>query len=266
MSLLNDLTLGQYLPIESPVHRLDPRTKLCGTLIIMAALMFAKDLWIYGPIYVWMSLVCYLSHLPFATVFKNIRAFSWLLAVTFFAHALFTPGMTLHFAGYHISWITHEGIQQGALFTARLTVIMTVAAILTLTTAPIEVADGLESLLKPFKRIGVPAHELAMMMVIALRFIPTLVEEADRLQKAQIARGANFSSNPILRARKLMALLIPLMLSAFRRADELALAMEARCYRGGAGRTQFRELFLTSRDYLALAMVFMMIILGWLTL
>jgi len=266
MSLLNDLTLGQYLPIESPVHRLDPRTKLCGTLIVMAALMLVKDLWIYGPIYVWMGLICFLAHLPFATVFKNIRAFGWLFAVTFFANALFTPGITLDFAGYHIPWITHEGIHQGALFTARLSMIMTVAAILTLTTAPIEVADGLESLLKPFKRIGVPAHELAMMMVIALRFIPTLVEEADRLQKAQVARGANFSSNPILRARKMMALLIPLMLSAFRRADELAVAMEARCYRGGTGRTQYRELFLSSRDYLALAMVFMMIILGSLTL
>ena len=132
MSLLNDLTLGQYLPIESPVHRLDPRTKLCGTLIVMAALMLVKDLWIYGPIYVWMGLICFLAHLPFATVFKNIRAFGWLLAVTFSAHALFTPGMTLHFAGYQISWITHEGLQQGALFTARLTVIMTVAAILTI--------------------------------------------------------------------------------------------------------------------------------------
>ena len=264
MSLLNDLTLGQYLPIDSPVHRLDPRTKLCGTLVIMAALMLVNNLWVYVPICIWMGIIVHLSLLPFATVLKNIRAFRWLLMITFFAHALFTPGMTLEIAGYQNPWITQEGIEQGALFTARLTAIMVTAAILTLTTAPIEVADGLESLLKPFKRIGVPAHELAMMMVIALRFIPTLVEEADRLQKAQIARGADFSGNPIRRARKMMALLIPLMISAFRRADELAVAMEARCYRGGTGRTQFRELFLTYRDYLAMAMILMMIAIGWL--
>ena len=144
---------------------------------------------------------------------------------------------------------------QGVVFSLRLVVIMLIAALLMLTTAPLDISDGIERLLKPLERFGLPAHELAMMMVIALRFIPTLVEEADRLQKAQAARGADFTGNPIRRVRKMTALLVPLMLSAFRRAEDLAVAMESRCYRGGTGRTQFRVMVLARNDYVAIAAV-----------
>lgn len=259
MSILKDLTLGQYLPADSLVHRLDPRTKIGSALILMAALMFINGLMGFVPIGLGIFAVIGLSGTPYSVVLKNIRAFRWLLLITFLAHSIMTPGTEVTIRETIIPWITQEGLNQGALFTVRLASIMIIAAILTLTTAPIEVADGLESLLSPFKRIGVPAHELAMMMVIALRFIPTLVDEADRLQKAQMARGADFSGNPFRKAKRLTALLIPLMLSAFRRADELAVAMDARCYRGGTGRTHYRELTFEPMDVIAaLALIFVM--------
>jgi len=264
MSIFSDLTLGQFLPVDSVVHRLDPRTKLCGALLVMAGLMFITDARAFLPIVISLTVIIPFASLPYHVVLKNIRAFRWLLIITFSAHALFTPGHDIQLAGLSTEWITYEGVEQGVLFTGRLVIIMTVATMLTLTTAPIDVADGLESLLNPFRRIGVPAHELSMMMVIALRFIPTLVEEAERIHKAQLARGADFSGNPIRRARKLTALLIPLMLSAFRRADELATAMDARCYRGGTGRTRFRELAFSGRDALAGSVLILMIAAGYL--
>lgn len=263
MSLLHDLTLGQYVPVDSPVHRLDPRTKLCGTMLLMAVLMIIRDLRFYPIVLIWLAGVVRVAGLPPTMVVRNLRPFIWLLTITFVAHALLTPGRSAGPVG--IAWLglTAEGLTQGTLFTVRLMTIILLASVLTLTTTPIEVADGLEALLKPFQRIGVPAHELAMMTVIALRFIPTLVEEADRLQKAQMARGADFTGSPIRRARKFMALLIPLILSAFRRADDLAVAMEARCYRGSVGRTQFRALRLAGPDYLALGLTAGLAACGW---
>jgi energy-coupling factor transport system permease protein len=195
---------------------------------------------------------------------NNLRAFRWLLLITFIAHACFTPGQSLAIAGYTLPGLTQEGLVQGMIFTLRLITIMTIAAILMLTTAPLDVSDGLESLLKPLQRFGLPAHELAMMMVIALRFIPTLVEEAERLQKAQMARGADFTGNPIRRARRMTSVLIPLMLSAFKRAEDLAVAMEARCYRGGLGRTHYRNMAMTRNDYIAMSSVIGLLICCWL--
>ncbi len=197
-------------------------------------------------------------------ILNNLRAFRWLLLITFIAHACFTPGSSVAIAGYTLPGLTQEGLVQGMIFTLRLITIMTIAAILMLTTAPLDVSDGLESLLKPLQRFGLPAHELAMMMVIALRFIPTLVEEAERLQKAQMARGADFTGKPIRRARRMTSLLIPLMLSAFRRAEDLAVAMEARCYRGGLGRTHYRNMAMTRNDYLAMSSVIGLLICCWL--
>lgn len=252
MSLLQDLTLGQYLPGDSFAHRLDPRVKLCGTMGLMIALVWVKDPRVFLMLLVLLLAGTWLTGLPSRALLKNLRAFQWLLLITFFANACFTPGQSVVVWNIQLPWVTDAGLFHGALFTLRMMVIMLIAALLTLTTAPLDVADGLESLLKPLKPIGVPAHELAMMMVIALRFIPTLVDEAERLRKAQMARGADFSGNPVRRARKLTALLIPLMVSAFRRADELAVAMEARCYRGGMGRTHYRELRLTTNDYVTI--------------
>jgi energy-coupling factor transport system permease protein len=247
-----NLTLGQYLPGDSPLHRLDPRTKLCSAMGLMVVLLWVQHLPVFAVMLFLLLGVTRLAALPLGMVLRNLYAFRWLLLITFAAHALFTPGQPVAAFGVAMPGLTREGLTQGALFTLRLMVILSIAAVLMLTTAPLDVADGLEALLKPFRRLGLPAHELAMMMVIALRFIPTLVEEADRLYKAQIARGADFSGNPLRRARKMTALLIPLMVSAFRRADDLAIAMEARCYRGGIGRTHYRELALTRNDYLAI--------------
>lgn len=252
MSLLQDLTLGQFLPGDSFVHRLDPRVKLCGTMALMIGLVWVKDPRVFLFLLMGLLAGSWLAGLPTVALLKNLRAFTWLLVITFVANACFTPGESVTIQNIQLSPVTHEGLFQGALFTLRMTVTLLIAALLTLTTAPLDVADGLESLLKPFKSVGVPVHELAMMMVIALRFIPTLVDEADRLRKAQIARGADFSGNPLRQARKLTALLIPLMVSAFRRADDLAVAMEARCYRGGIGRTHYRALSLSMNDYLTI--------------
>ena len=264
MAILQDLTLGQFIPADSPIHQLDPRTKLCSALILMIGLMWVKDLSVFPLILISLSGINRLSCLPPHMIFNNLRAFRWLLLITFIAHACFTPGQSLAIAGYTLPGLTQEGLVQGMIFTLRLITIMTIAAILMLTTAPLDVSDGLESLLKPLQRFGLPAHELAMMMVIALRFIPTLVEEAERLQKAQMARGADFTGNPIRRARRMTSVLIPLMLSAFKRAEDLAVAMEARCYRGGLGRTHYRNMAMTRNDYIAMSSVIGLLICCWL--
>jgi energy-coupling factor transport system permease protein len=230
----------------------------------MIGLMWVKDLSVFPLILISLLGINRLSCLPPHMIFNNLRAFRWLLLITFIAHACFTPGQSLAIAGYTLPGLTQEGLVQGMIFTLRLITIMTIAAILMLTTAPLDVSDGLESLLKPLQRFGLPAHELAMMMVIALRFIPTLVEEAERLQKAQMARGADFTGNPIRRARRMTSVLIPLMLSAFKRAEDLAVAMEARCYRGGLGRTHYRNMAMTRNDYIAMSSVIGLLICCWL--
>jgi energy-coupling factor transport system permease protein len=192
-----------------------------------------------------------LSRLPPSLLLRNLRPFLWLFAFTLALHALVTPGTYLWAAprfGLHVS---REGLGSGAFFTARLAAVITTASLFTLTTAPLELTGGLERLLGPFRRIGLPAHELAMMISIALRFIPVLVEEAERLRKAQLARGADFGGGPIRRARQLVPLLVPLFVSSFERADRLALAMESRGYRGGEGRTSYHELRLHGRDLVA---------------
>ncbi len=250
--MLQNLTLGQYYPGESSVHRLDPRTKLCGALALMAGMIWMKTLPFFFLMLITVAALSRISDIPSHLLLSNLKAFRPILIITFAAHTLFTPGEAVIIGGYTIPGPTWAGMFQGTIFCLRLVTIMLIAALLMLTTAPLDVSDGIERLLKPLERFGLPAHELAMMMVIALRFIPTLVEEADRLQKAQAARGADFTGNPVRKIRKMTTLLVPLMLSAFRRAEDLAMAMEARCYRGGTGRTKFRILVLGRNDYVAL--------------
>ena len=251
MPILGDIALGKYVPGTSVLHRLDPRTKLLAVLLWMTAALASHDV---PPVLAFCTFIvatAYLSRLPPVLLLRNLRSFLWLLVITALLHALMTPGRLV----WHVPWIelniTEEGLQSAAIFTLRLGAVVTAAAMLTLTTSPMELTDGLERLLRPFRRFGIPAHELAMMVSIALRFIPVLAEEAERLQKAQMARGAEFSGHPIARARKLVPLLVPLFLSAFARADRLAIAMEARGYRGGEGRTQYRQLHYDSGDALA---------------
>jgi len=251
MPLLGDIALGKYVPGSSILHGLDPRTKLLAVMLWMTAALASHGVAPSATFCVFIIAAACLSRLPGSLFLKNLRSFLWLLMMTVLLHAFMTPGNLL----WHVPWldlnITHEGLQAAAIFTLRLGAVVTTAALLTLTTSPLELTDGIERLLRPFRRIGVPAHELAMMVSIALRFIPVLAEEAERLQKAQMARGAEFSGHPVARARKLVPLLVPLFLSAFARADRLAIAMEARGYRGGQGRTQYRQLSYRTGDAVA---------------
>ena len=252
--MLKDITLGQYFPGTSFLHQLDPRCKIIATLIVIVAIFLAESLPAYGLITVFILLCFFISHLPLKLILKSLKPLWVIIILTMGIHVFTTSGTVIWQWGIlHITW---EGIRQGALMTARLIYLIVFSSLLTYTTSPIVLTDGIEHLLNPFCRIGVPAHELAMMMTIALRFIPTLLEETDRIMKAQTARGANFTSGSIMqRGRNMIPLLVPLFVSAFRRADDLATAMEARCYRGGEGRTRMHELAYTFRDTIAMIVV-----------
>ena len=260
MAFLKDITLGKYIAADSPLHHLDPRTKFISVLLLMSALFAAEGLapsarkHLFAPLLffaIFLSFIVPLSRLPVGIVLKNLRPFIWLFFFTLIMWALWPPPLP-----YTILWrlpavdlfITMEGLQNGLFFSLRLSLVIIAASLLTLTTAPMELTAGLEKIFNPLRCIGFPAHELAMMITISMRFVPVLVEEAERLYKAQLARGANFTGGPIQRAKNLIPLLVPLFISAFARADRLALAMESRCYRGGTERTHFRELKFGRRD------------------
>ncbi|MGE1062768.1 energy-coupling factor transporter transmembrane component T [Megasphaera paucivorans] len=252
--MLTDITLGQYFPGHSFLHKLDPRAKIMATMIFIIAIFFAESLPAYGVVTAFVVLNFVVSRLPLKLIVKSLKPLWIIIVFTMGIHIFTTPGIVLWQYGF-IS-ITKEGVYQGSLMTARLVYLIIFSSLLTYTTSPIVLTDGIEHILNPFRRIGVPAHELAMMMTIALRFIPTLLEETDRIMKAQTARGANFTSGSILqRGKNMIPLLVPLFVSAFRRADELATAMEARCYRGGEGRTRMNELSYTYRDGIAMAAI-----------
>jgi len=252
--MLTDITLGQYFPGHSFLHKLDPRVKIMATMIFIIAIFFAESLPAYGVVTAFVVLNFVVSRLPLKLIVKSLKPLWIIIVFTMGIHIFTTPGIVLWQYGF-IS-ITKEGVYQGSLMTARLVYLIIFSSLLTYTTSPIVLTDGIEHILNPFRRIGVPAHELAMMMTIALRFIPTLLEETDRIMKAQTARGANFTSGSILqRGKNMIPLLVPLFVSAFRRADELATAMEARCYRGGEGRTRMNELSYTYRDGIAMAAI-----------
>ncbi|MDO5714100.1 MAG: energy-coupling factor transporter transmembrane component T [Tissierellia bacterium] len=247
--MLKDITIGQYFPGETPVHRLDPRFKIILIFLYIISLFFIKTYLPYVFVVAYLFLVVHLSKLPVKIVLKGIRPLKWILIITFIINLLFTPGDIVW--RWRFLKITDQGFHQALFMAIRLVLLVTGTGLLTLTTSPIELTDGIEKLLGPLKKIGVPAHELAMMMTIALRFIPTLIEETDKIMKAQMARGADFESGNILnRAKNLVPLLVPLFINAFRRAEDLATAMEARCYRGGDNRTKLNELELTKEDYL----------------
>ncbi len=257
--MLSDITLGQYYPVESFVHRLDPRIKIVLTVAFIVGVFLGGSLWACIPISAFILLAAMAANLPLKLLIKGIRPLRFILIFTFVLNLFFTSGGdTLVKLGFIV--ITEQGLLTAVRFSMRLVFLVTGASILTLTTPPVVLTDGLERLMSPLSRIGFPAHELAMMMSIALRFIPTLLEEADKIMKAQMARGADFESgNLIQRAKAMVPLLVPLFVSAFRRASDLAMAMEARCYHGSEGRTRLRVLRLTWRDVLACAAVAVMI-------
>lgn len=262
MASFTSITIGQYLPGSSYIHRLDPRTKLLVTVLLIAVLFLVDTFVGYGLITAYVLLAFWLSQVPIKYILRGLRPIIFIIVLTLTLNVFMTPGEILW--QWRFLTVTKEGLVKGAMMGARLILLITGTSLLTLTTSPIALTDGIESLLRPGRRIGIPAHELAMMMSIALRFIPTLLEETEKIMKAQMARGADFESGNLLRrAKSLIPLLVPLFVSAFRRADELATAMEARCYRGGEGRTKLKQLRYTRLDYVALGFSFaFMVVLG----
>lgn len=243
-----DITLGQYYPGESPLHRMDPRAKLLLTLMLIVGVFLADSYPAYLVFFAYVLAAARLSKIPLKLMLKGLKAVYFIVVLTFVLNALFGSGQTALIRWQFLT-ITREGLRTAVFMALRLMLLVFGTQLLTLTTSPIALTDGLERLFAPFSRIGFPAHEMAMMMSIALRFIPTLLEEADKIMKAQTARGADFETgNLMARAKAMIPLLVPLFVSAFRRADELALAMEARCYRGGANRTRMRVLKYSPLD------------------
>ena len=249
--MIKDITLGQFFPGESIVHRLDPRTKLILTLVYIVALFTAGGYFSYGLMLAVLITCILLSKINLKTILKSIKPLIFIIIFTFVLNMLFTKGTPLF--SFWIITITYEGVKQALTMMVRLIMLITGTFLLTYTTSPIALTDGLENLMNPLKKIRIPVHELAMMMSIALRFIPTLIEETDKIISAQKARGADFESgNLIRRAKALLPILVPLFISAFRRADELAVAMESRCYHGGEGRTRIKQLKMQRHDLGAL--------------
>lgn len=248
--MIRDITLGQYYPGDSWIHKLDPRTKIIGTFVYLIALFLVKDFWGFLIAVAGISMVVAISRVPLSFILKGLKPVFIIILFTFFINMFMTKGEVL--IGWKFLEITREGLYNAFFMGIRLVLLIIGSSILTLATKPIKLTDGIESLLGPLKRIGVPAHELAMMMTIALRFIPTLLEETDKIMKAQMARGADFESGNIFkRAKSLIPLLIPLFISAFRIAQDLAMAMEARCYSGGENRTRMTAMTYGKRDILA---------------
>lgn len=248
--MLKDITIGQYVKGDSILHRLDPRTKIFGMLAIMVALFFVNN-WI-GLVYaaVVVFAVLFASQVPLKFYIRGVKPLRWILLFTAAIQIFLTPGEIIWQWG--ILHITAEGVRLAIFMCVRLVLLVMTTSVLTLTTTPIVLTDAVENLLSPFKRIGVPAHELAMMMTIALRFIPLLADETEKIMAAQKARGAAFDEGGLMdRARALLPILVPLFLSAINRASELAMAMEARCYHGGEGRTRLHELYYENRDRVA---------------
>ena len=238
---LKDITLGQYFPGNSILHRLDPRTKILLVAMYIVALFLAKQLVGYGIMIVVLASAIAVSKVKLKTLVRGLKPIMIIIVITAFLNLFWTPGQTIWKWGFLN--LTVEGIWSAVFMVLRISMLILGTFLLTYTTSPILLTDGLENLMGPLKKIHVPVHELAMMMSIALRFIPTLIEETDKIMSAQKARGADFDTGGLMdKARALIPLLVPLFISAFRRADELAIAMECRCYHGGEGRTRLRQL------------------------
>ena len=249
--MLKDITLGQYFPGNSVVHRLDPRTKLLVLVGYIVALFIAKSWISYGVCLAFLTVTIAISTIPLKSIVRGMKPLVLILAFTGILNLLFTGGEDVLWQ-WGVITITTEGTVRAVLMVTRILMLITGTFLLTYTTSPIALTDGLESLLSPLKKIKVPVHELSMMMCIALRFIPTLIEETDKIMSAQKARGADFETGNLMkRVKALVPILVPLFISAFRRADELATAMECRCYQGGAGRTKMKLLRFHRGDIFA---------------
>ena len=256
--MLGNITLGQYFPGNSPIHRLDPRYKIILTLVFLVAIFLMGGIATHLICASFVLFVILLSRINLKLIAKSLAPIAILIAITALLNVFYTPGEVLF--RWWILRITREGLISAARMIVRIIMLVAGSSVLTFTTSPIQLTDAIEQLLSPLKKIHVPVHEIAMMMTIALRFIPTLIEETDKIMNAQRARGADFESGNIIRRVKAMVpLLVPLFISAFRRADELALAMECRCYHGGDGRTRLHRLHASAYDnaVLIISLIFM---------
>ena len=247
--MIKDITLGQFLPGNSVVHKLDPRTKILLIFAYIIALFSVKTFFGYALCFFFVALAYGVSKIPPKMIFKSLKPILFFVIFTALINLFLTSGEVIFSFGFFK--ITKEGVILATKMAVRLVLLVAVTSLLTYTTSPIVLTDGIEKLLSPLSKIGVPAHEIAMMMTIALRFIPTIIDETDKIIKAQSARGSDFESgNLIRRAKALVPILVPLFISAFRRADELATAMECRCYHGGQNRTKLRIIKMTRLDLL----------------
>ena len=259
--MLKDITLGQYFPGNSVVHRLDPRTKLIMLVVYIIALFCAVSWVSYAVVLAFLAMTIMISTIPLKSLFRGMKPLILILVFTGVLNLFFTDGETVLISFWRIT-ITLEGVVRAILMVARILMLISGTFLLTYTTSPISLTDGLESLLGPLKVLRLPVHELSMMMCIALRFIPTLIEETDKIMSAQKARGADFETGSLLeRVKALVPILVPLFISAFRRADELATAMECRCYQGGEGRTKMKLLRFSYFDFVALGIGIALIVI-----
>lgn len=246
--MLKDITLGQYFPLDSFIHKLDPRTKILIFVLDIVAIFMARTLESYIVISLFTFIVMLISKVPIKTYIKGLKPILYIIVFTALLNMFLTNGEDLPIFGYSIG-ITVEGAILAAKMAVRLILLIIGSSALTYTTSPMALTDGIEKLLKPLSKIGFPTHELSMMMSIAIKFIPTLIEETDKIIKAQQARGASFDTGSVFkRAKALIPMLVPLFISAFRRADDLAIAMESRCYMGGDGRTRMKEIRFSHKD------------------
>jgi len=246
--MMGKMIIGRFVPIDSLLHRMDPRSKLIIVFLFICIVFLANNAVTYFILAVYVGMMILLSKVPFRYIYLGLRPILWLILFTFCLHLFFTKGGNLLF---EYGWIKiyEEGLRMGILISLRFFLLIIMTSLLTLTTTPIELTDALETLLGPLKKVRFPVHELALMMSISLRFIPTLMDETEKIMKAQMARGVEFSSGPIKnRIKAIVPLLIPLFVNAFKRAEELATAMEARGYQGGEGRTKYRQLVWKKTD------------------
>lgn len=258
--MIKDITIGQYFATDSIIHKLDPRVKVTFVFLYIIAIFLISRLWVYAPVLVFLIAIIKISKIKPNFVFKGVKPLLPIILLTFILNVLMTPGEVVW--KWKIFTVTKAGLNLGFFMAFRLIFLVLGTSLLTLTTSPIELTDAMEKMLHPFAKFGFPAHQFAMMMTIALRFIPTLFEETDKIMKAQMARGADFESgNIIKRAKNLVPLLVPLFINALKIAGELAVAMEARCYRGGEGRTRLNELSYQKRDFIAYGVIILLFIL-----
>ena len=253
--MIRDITIGQYYPANSKLHRLDPRVKIVCTLLFLISLFCFQNIWGYVVATIFLASIIRISKVPFKFIVKGLRPVIMLLMITVLFNLFLTKTGTVIFEAW-VFKITDEGLRTAGFMTVRLIYLILGSSLMTFTTTPNALTDGIEKLLWPLRKIKLPVHEIAMMMSIALRFIPILLEETDKIMKAQIARGADLESgNIIQKAKAMIPILVPLFVSAFRRATDLAMAMEARCYRGGEGRTKMKPLVYQKKDYIAYAIM-----------